>query len=270
MTYDNILQATNYIQTKCSLTPRVGIILGSGLNALADMIEMPTIIPYQEIPFFPISTVKGHEGNLIIGRLADKLVLCMQGRVHYYEGYTMEEVTFPVKVMALLGIKKLIVTNAAGGVREDFNCGDLMLIEDHINRMPNPLIGRNEERLGTRFPSMNNCYDNSLRLLAQNCAKHLNIPLQSGVYVANEGPSFETSAEYKLFRHLGISAVGMSTVPEVIVASWCGIKVLAFSVISNVFDDNPLKSETHQEVLDNVSKASNNLVMLIEEIMKKI
>ncbi len=270
MKYEQILEAKNFIASKTSIVPQIGLILGSGLSPLAKRIQKPTIINYKDIPHFPVSTVKGHAGNLVIGTLHSCNVVCMQGRVHYYEGYTMPEVVFPIRVMALLGIKTLIVTNAAGGVNPSFHTGDIMMITDHINRLPNPLIGENEERLGERFPSMNDAYSKELQQICLSTAKANNIPLQQGIYVGNTGPSFETPAEYKMFRTLGFSAVGMSTVPEVIAAVHCGIKVLGLSVISNVFNENSSEEENHEEVLANVSHASNQLIELIYHIIEHL
>lgn len=270
MKYEQILEAKNFISSKTSLVPQIGLILGSGLSPLAQRIQNPVVINYKDIPHFPVSTVKGHAGNLVIGTLNGRNVICMQGRVHYYEGYTMQEVVFPTRVMALLGIKTLIVTNAAGGVNASFHTGDIMMITDHINRLPNPLIGENEERLGERFPSMNDAYNKELQQLCLSVAKANNISLQQGVYVGNTGPSFETPAEYKMFRALGFSAVGMSTVPEVIAAVHCGIKVLGLSVISNVFNENFTQEESHEEVLSNVNRASNQMIELMDAIIGKL
>lgn len=270
MKYEHILEAKQYILSQIKEIPNIAIILGSGLSPLADKIENPIVIPYKNIPYFPISTVKGHKGNLIFGELNGKKVMCMQGRFHYYEGYSMDEVTIAERVMALMGIKMLIVTNAAGGVNKTFTAGDIMLITDHINLMPNPLIGPNDERFGERFPSMNAAYDKQMQNIAISCAKKLNIDLKQGVYVAGTGPSFETPAEYLMYRNLEISAVGMSTVPEVIVAVHSGIKVLGLSVISNVFNENSDEQQTHQEVLDNVNAATNNMVSLVSEIVANI
>lgn len=270
MKYEQILEAKNFISSKTSLVPQIGLILGSGLSPLAQRIQNPVVINYKDIPHFPVSTVKGHAGNLVIGTLNGHNVICMQGRVHYYEGYTMQEVVFPTRVMALLGVKTLIVTNAAGGVNTSFHTGDIMMITDHINRLPNPLIGENEERLGERFPSMNDAYNKELQHLCLSVAKANNIPLQQGIYVGNTGPSFETPAEYKMFRALGFSAVGMSTVPEVIAAVHCGIKVLGLSVISNVFNENSTQEESHEEVLANVNRASNQMIELIDAIIGQL
>ncbi len=270
MDYNKILEAKNFISSQINATPHIAIILGSGLGPLSSEIQNPIVIKYKDIPYFPISTVEGHIGNLIFGQIGNKNVLCMQGRFHYYEGYTMDEVTFPERVFALLGIKTLIVTNAAGGVNKNFKCGDIMLITDHINFMPNPLIGKNDSRFGERFPSMNNAYDKDLRQLALKEAKKLNISLQQGVYVAGTGPSFETPAEYLMFRSWGASAVGMSTVAEVIVARHCQMKVLGLSIISNVFNEDLDEEQTHKEVLDNVSNATNKMTLLTKNIITNL
>lgn len=270
MYYEQIVEAKDFICSKTTLRPQIAIILGSGLSALAEDIEDKMVIPYKEIPNFPLSTVEGHAGNLVIGKLNGKEIICMQGRFHYYEGYSMQQVTFPVRVMQLLGVNTLIVTNAAGGVNKTFATGDIMLITDHISRMPNPLVGRNDERLGTRFPSMSEVYDRGLISCAENIAKRENITIKKGVYVGNTGPSFETKAEYIMFRTLGISAVGMSTVPEVIVAAHAGMKVLGFSVISNVFNEDIEEEPSHIEVLQNVEKANSNLVKILKGVLEDI
>lgn len=270
MTYENILQTRDYILSHTDRVPTIGLILGSGLSDLADKIEKPIIIPYAQIPNFPVSTVKGHKGNLVIGDLCGKVVFCMQGRFHYYEGYSMEEVTFPIRVMQTMKIKTLVVTNAAGGVNKNFTTGDIMIIKDHISRMPNPLIGPNDDRLGERFPSMSEVYDKNLIRLAKQCAKENKIEIREGVYVGNTGPSFETPAEYIMFRTLGISAVGMSTVPEVIVAAHAGIRVLGLSVISNVFNEQIEEEPAHEEVLQNVANANQKLVLLLSDILSKL
>ncbi|MBO6118751.1 MAG: purine-nucleoside phosphorylase [Bacteroidales bacterium] len=270
MNYTEIYEATKFIESKITAKPSVAVILGSGLSDLANEIDNPVIIKYSEIPHFPVSTVQGHKGNLISGQIKGVNVLCMQGRFHYYEGYTMDEVTFPERIFAAMGIKTLIVTNAAGGVNKNFSCGDIMLITDHINFMPNPLIGKNDERFGVRFPSMNEAYDKNLRQIAIQSAESLGIKLQQGIYVAGTGPSFETPAEYMMYRTIGCSAVGMSTVPEVIVARHCGIKVLGLSVISNVFNEDNNEEQTHDEVLENVNNASKNMVKLVKTIISRL
>lgn len=246
----------------------VGIVLGSGLSNFVDNLEVETTIPYGQIPHFPQSTVKGHKGMLVFGTIGGKRVVCMQGRFHYYEGYTMQEVTFPIRVMKALGIHTLIVTNAAGGVNPDFKVGDIMLIKDHINQMPNPLIGKNFEELGTRFPSMSTIYNQDLREKAKIIAKEENISLQEGVYLATTGPSFETPAEYKFFRTIGADAIGMSTVPEVIVASHSNLNVLGMSVISNVFNPNAIAECTHEEVLEGVNRAGDKMSRIVKRLFE--
>ena len=222
-----------YLKSRISGNPETAIILGSGLGSLADKIEDATIIPYSEIPNFVRSTASGHKGNFICGRLGGKQVLAMQGRFHYYEGYTMEQVTFPIRVMKLLGIRNLFVSNAAGGINTSFKVGNLMIIRDHINMLPNPLIGPNKEEFGTRFPDMTRAYDRTFIQTMEEIAAEKNIPLKKGVYVGLTGPSYETPAEYAFYGKVGGDAIGMSTVPEVIVARHCGIRVFGMSVITN-------------------------------------
>ncbi|MCD8313552.1 MAG: purine-nucleoside phosphorylase [Bacteroidales bacterium] len=218
--------------------PVAGIVLGSGLGKLGESIENATVIPYSEIPGFPVSTAIGHKGNFIGGELGGKFVVAMQGRFHYYEGYPMELVTLPIRVMKVLGIQYLFVSNAAGGVNFDFRIGDLMIIQDHINLMPNPLIGKNLEEFGPRFPDMTRPYDLGLIQKAEAIAAELGLKLRKGVYLAGTGPSYETPAEYKFFRAVGADAVGMSTVPEVIVARHSDIPVFGMSVITNEAHDD--------------------------------
>ena len=215
------------------LVPEVGIVLGSGLGRLADQIENPIVIPYRHIPGFPISTAVGHKGNFIAGTLGGKQVIAMQGRFHFYEGYSMELVTLPIRVMKVLGIKYLFVSNAAGGTNLEYHVGDLMIIRDHINLLPNPLIGPNLDALGTRFPDMTRAYDRNLIALAEKIASEQGIHLHKGIYLASPGPSYETPAEYNYFRTIGADAVGMSTIPEVIVARHGDIPVFGMSVITN-------------------------------------
>lgn len=271
MVNDRILEATTYIKNKLNSTPTIGLILGSGLGVLADEITEATTIPYEEIPHFPVSTVSGHAGQLVIGRLREKQVIAMQGRFHFYEGYSMEEVTFPVRVMRKLGVSHLIVTNAAGGINENYHAGDLMFITDHINNMgTNPLIGKNDESQGVRFPDMSNAYDPSLISMAEKCANDNGITYRKGVYVGNTGPSYETPAEIKMLRLLGGDAVGMSTVPEVIVANHVGMKVLGISCISNMAAgilDQPL---SHEEVIETTDKVRSNFLALVKEIVSTI
>ena len=233
-TTDRIEGAARHISSRLEgRVPQVGIVLGSGLGKLADTIEDATVIPYRDIPGFPVSTAIGHKGNFIVGTLGGKTVLAMQGRFHFYVGYGMDLVTLPIRVMSRLGIKYLFVSNAAGGANPDFNVGDLMVIKDHINLMPNPLIGPNLDDFGPRFPDMTAPYDLGLIAKAEEIAASMGISLRKGVYLASTGPSYETPAEVRYFRSIGADAVGMSTVPEVIVARHCGIPVFGMSVITN-------------------------------------
>ncbi len=218
--------------------PLAGIVLGSGLGKLADKIENPVVIPYSEIPGFPVSTAVGHKGNFIGGTLGGKFIVAMQGRFHYYEGWPMDSVTLPIRVMKVLGIQYLFVSNAAGGVNFNFRIGDLMIIRDHINLLPNPLVGKNLDEFGPRFPDMTRPYDLKLIALAERIAADMGLRLHKGVYIAGTGPSYETPAEYKFFRLAGADAVGMSTIPEVIVARHSSIPVFGMSVITNEAHDD--------------------------------
>lgn len=236
---ERIMKAAEYVRARLGgQKPSVGIVLGSGLGKLADRIEDAVAVPYREIPGFPVSTAIGHKGNFIFGRLGGRNVLAMQGRFHYYEGYPMELVTLPIRVMKVLGIEYLFVSNAAGGVNFDFKVGDLMVIRDHINLLPNPLVGRNMDDFGPRFPDMTRPYDPHLISLAGTVAAELGIALKQGVYLAGTGPSYETPAEYRYFRMIGADAVGMSTIPEVIVARHSSIPVFGMSVITNEAHDD--------------------------------
>lgn len=263
-----IQTAVSYIREKLAKQPRIGLILGSGLGVLAEDISEPVKIPYNEIPGFPVSTVEGHAGQLVCGQLSGVEVIAMQGRFHYYEGYSMEKVTFPVRVMKELGIDKLIVTNAAGGVNESFTPGDLMIITDHINNMgTNPLIGPNDAKYGVRFPDMSSAYSKELRKIAKEAAGKLAIDVKEGVYVGNPGPVYETPAEVRMVRVMGGDAVGMSTVPEVIVATHAGIEVLGISCISNMAAgilDQPL---SHDEVIETTEKVKSSFLSLVNEIV---
>jgi purine-nucleoside phosphorylase len=268
---ENIEKASNYILEKTNYKPEIGLILGSGLGALADEIEDAEFYPYSEIPHFPISTVQGHAGRLVIGKLKGKTVIAMQGRFHYYEGYTMQEVTFPIRVMKLLGIKTLIVTNAAGAVNENYKPGDLMLIKDHINLSGNnPLIGKNLENFGTRFPDMSDPYNKILGEKVKGIAKKLNVPLQEGVYACMSGPTYETPAEIKMIRILGSDAVGMSTVPEVIVANHSGVKVVGVSCITNMAAGILEQPLNHKEVMETSEIAREKFVKLMKGIIETI
>ncbi len=234
-----INEAVEYLKGRLpQQKPLVGIVLGSGLGKLADKIEHPTVIKYTDIPNFAKSTAIGHKGNVIAGYLGGKFVIAMQGRFHYYEGYPMEKVTLPIRVMIKLGIQYLFVSNAAGGVNYDFKVGDLMIIRDHINKLPNPLVGPNLDEFGPRFPDMTRPYDLKLIAKVEDIAKRLNIPIKKGVYLAGTGPSYETPAEYKFFRLIGGDAIGMSTIPEVIVARHSNIPVFGVSVITNEAHDD--------------------------------
>lgn len=250
--------------------PFAGIVLGSGLGKLAEKIENPTVIPYKEIPGFPVSTAVGHKGNFIAGELGGKFVLAMQGRFHYYEGYTMDLVTLPIRVMKVLGIQYLFVSNAAGGVNYDFKVGDLMVITDHINHLPNPLVGPNLEEFGPRFPDMTRPYDPSLRAKAFQIAEELGIPLKQGVYFAGTGPSYETPAEYKYFRLIGADVVGMSTIPEVIVARHSSIPVFGVSVVTNEAHDDYAEDYVNDadDVVVAADAAADKMTLLFTELIR--
>lgn len=271
MDADTIHTSASYIKEKITVQPKIGLILGSGLGVLADEIMKQVNIPYENIPNFPVSTVEGHVGQLVIGELSGVAVIAMQGRFHFYEGYSMKQVTFPVRVMKALGVEKLIVTNAAGGVNENFTPGDLMLISDHINHMgTNPLIGRNDSRLGVRFPDMTNAYCKQLRDKARETAKQLNMNVQEGVYVGFTGPTYETPAEVRMARFMGGDAVGMSTVPEVMVARHAQMDVLGISCISNMAAgilDQPL---SHDEVIETTEKVKADFLRFVKELVRII
>jgi purine-nucleoside phosphorylase len=255
LTHAQVCEAADSIRQRTSHRPQIGLILGSGLNSLADSIQNADRIPYTDIPHFPTPSVVGHAGQLVIGELAGHTVAAQQGRSHAYEGHSLQRVTFPIRVMAALGARALIVTNAAGGINAGFQAGDLMLIKDHIGLMAmvggNPLWGPNDDSMGPRFPAMNQAYDRELRRLARNVADAQGISLREGVYCGLGGPTFETPAEIRFLRLIGADAVGMSTVPEVIVARHSGLRVLGFSGISNVAVDDPDAKEmaNHEEVL---------------------
>ncbi|MEC2307362.1 purine nucleoside phosphorylase I, inosine and guanosine-specific [Bacillus atrophaeus] len=265
-----IEQAAAFIKQHAPQSPKIGLILGSGLGILADEIEGAVKLKYEEIPDFPVSTVEGHAGQLVFGTLEGVSVVAMQGRFHFYEGYSMDKVTFPVRVMKELGVEALIVTNAAGGINTAFRAGDLMIITDHINFMgTNPLIGPNEADFGVRFPDMSSAYDKDLSQLAEKMAQELQIPVQKGVYTAVTGPSYETPAEVRFLRTLGSDAVGMSTVPEVIVAKHAGLRVLGISCISNAAAgilDQPL---SHDEVMEVTEKVKAGFLKLVKAVIAK-
>ena len=264
-----IKETASFISNKTKFNPEIGIILGTGLGGLVSEIEIEHTIPYNEIPNFPVSTVEGHSGRLILGTLGNKNVVAMQGRFHFYEGYTMEKVTFPVRVMKLLGIKNLIVSNASGGVNPDYEVGDLMILEDHICLIPNPLIGENIDELGPRFPDMSEPYDKNLIKLAENIAAKNNLPVKKGVYIALTGPTLETPAEYKHMRIIGGDTVGMSTAPEVIVARHMNIPCFAMSVITDLGVEGKIQKVTHEEIQKVSEVAEPKLTLIIKELISK-
>ncbi|MEG1002469.1 MAG: purine-nucleoside phosphorylase [Clostridium sp.] len=272
MDLSNTAKATaDFILEKSKYKPEIGLILGSGLGSLADLIEEPEFYPYEELPNFPVSTVQGHEGRLVIGKLEGKVVVAMQGRFHFYEGYSMQVITFPVRVMKMLGVEKLIVTNAAGSVNTEFKPGDLMIITDHINYSgANPLIGKNLDDFGPRFPDMSSAYSPRLRAIAKETAKNLGIDIKEGVYTMFSGPTYETPAEVKMARIFGSDAVGMSTVPEVIVANHSGMEILGISCLTNMAAgilDQPLN---HAEVIETSNKVKKSFMALTRELIKNL
>lgn len=266
-----INEAKDYIFDKVGSAPEIALVLGSGLGDMAEEAESKTVIDYKDIPNFPVSTVQGHKGRLVFGTIRGKKVVFMQGRFHFYEGYGMEEVVFPIWVFKALGVKKLVVTNAAGGVNTNFKPGDLMLINDHINYTNNnPLIGPNIEEFGPRFPDMSEAYSKEMTDVVRRCAKAVDIKLQEGTYIFLTGPSYETPAEIKACRILGADAVGMSTVPEVITANHCGIMTIGISCITNMAAgilDQPLN---HKEVMETADRVKDNFTKLIKSVIESI
>ncbi len=268
---ERIKESADYIRKQVKTVPEAGIILGTGLGGLVREIKTECEIPYNEIPNFPVSTVEGHKGQLIFGELGGKAIVAMQGRFHFYEGYSMHEVTFPVRVMQALGIKVLFVSNASGGLNPGFEVGDIMFITDHINLMgTNPLIGRNNDALGPRFPDMSEAYDRRILDMASNIASRSGIPFRTGVYAGVTGPTFETPAEYRYIHILGADAVGMSTVPEVIVARHMSLPVFAVSVISDLGVPGKIVEVSHQIVIDAASKAEPRMTRIISELLEEI
>ena len=268
---EKIKQTTNFIQKQIDFVPEVGIILGTGLGNLTNEIDIKFTIPYKSIPNFPVSTVEGHSGQLIFGTLGNKKVVAMQGRFHYYEGYTMKEVTFPIRVLKMLGIKLLVLSNASGGMNPDFKIGDMMIITDHINMMgDNPLLGKNYDELGPRFPDMHIPYDKELIKKGIEIAKKNNVNYQLGVYVAVTGPTYETPAEYKLYRILGGDAVGMSTVPEVIVARHMDIPCFAVSVITDLGVEGKIMEISHQEIIEAAKATEPKMTQVIKELIATV
>ncbi len=267
---EKIKQSVAFIQEKTKFEPELGIILGTGLGGLVREIDIQHVLDYQDIPNFPLSTVEGHHGRLIFGMLSGKKVVAMQGRFHFYEGYSIQEVTFPVRVMKYLGIKHLIVSNASGGVNPDFEIGDIMIITDHINLIPNALIGKNYSELGPRFPDMSEPYDKELITKAENIAKRLGIKVQKGVYVGVTGPTLETPAEYYYFRIIGGDTVGMSTTPEVIIARHMSIPCFAISIITDLGVPGKIVKVTHEDVQKIASQSEPKMTMIIKELVKEI
>ncbi|SHE70426.1 purine-nucleoside phosphorylase [Marinitoga hydrogenitolerans DSM 16785] len=267
----NVREAAEYIKSKISDKPEIAIVLGSGLHGIADKLENPLNISYTDIPNFPVSTAPGHKGELLFGKISGKNVMLMNGRFHYYEGYTMKEVTFPIRVMQELGVKILIVTNAAGGMNPNFEVGNPCLITDQINFMgDNPLIGQNCEEWGPRFPDMSEAYDKDLTEMAISTAKKLGIPIYTGVYLGITGPTFETPAELKMMRNFGADLVGMSTVPEVIVANHAGIKVLGFSAVTDKAVPDELKPVTAEEVIEIANKTGEKIADIILALLGEL
>lgn len=263
--------AKAYIQSRVSVEPRIGLILGSGLGELANEIENAVKIPYESIPHFPVSTVEGHAGQLVVGELKGKPVLAMQGRFHYYEGYSMQEVTFPVRVMKALGVRQLFVTNACGGMNPSFKPGDLMLIKDHLNLTgANPLIGANEPTLGPRFPDMSRAYTPELLALAKETASALGFEVQEGVYAGITGPNYMTPAELVMLRRLGADAVGMSTVPEAIVASHMAMQVIGISCVTDMAIGEELEPLSHEQVIEVANRTKPKFISLVKEIVAKL
>lgn len=269
--YDAIQKSAHYIQANTRHQPKVALVLGSGLGSLADEIQNPSIFPYSDIPGFPVSTVKGHAGQLVIGDLDGQVVVAMQGRLHFYEGYSMQEITFPIRVFKALGAETLIVTNASGGINPLLYAGALMFIKDHINFMgDNPLIGPNDERLGTRFPDMLHAYDKGLLTLAQNVAKKLKIRAFTGIHSAVTGPTFETAAEIKMLSILGADTIGMSTIPEVIVAVHAQMRVLGVAAITDMAMANPEIPITHEDVIKVANEIKPRFIKLIRGILAEM
>lgn len=269
--YQQLVETTAFIRSRISTEASIGIILGSGLGNLATEIKTDIAIPYSDIPHFPVSTVEGHSGKLILGELNGVKVWVMQGRFHFYEGYTAQQVCYPVRVMHMLGVKTLLLSNAAGGVNAAFSVGDLMIIHDHISLFTiNPLLGKNEEKLGTRFPDMSEPYSKAIIQTAKEIAATNNILVHEGVYLGVTGPTFETRAEYKLIKAVGGDAVGMSTVQESIAAIHCGMQVFAISVITDLGIREEENTITHDEVLQAAKDAEPKLTLLFKELVKRV
>lgn len=271
MLIERVKKTVEYIQKKTELRPEIAVVLGSGLGAFAEELEDAAVIPYGEIPNFMVATAPGHNGHLVIGRMCGKEILCMQGRFHYFEGYDLKDVVYPIRVMKMLGIQKLVVTNSCGGIDLTFNPGDLMLIEDHINLLGNnPLIGSNEEEFGVRFTDMSEAYNKEIRDVIQSAAGELGIELKKGIYCAYTGPTYETPAEIRMMRGMGASAVGMSTVPEVITANHCGIKVAAISCITNMAAGILPQALSSEEVIETADRVKETFMALLKKTMENL
>ena len=266
--WEQVQETVSYIKEKTNFTPEYGVILGSGLGSFTDDIQIEFTLSYSEIPNFPVSTVEGHKGALVFGTIGAKKVVAMQGRFHFYEGYSMKEVTFPVRVMKFLGVEKLIVSNASGGVNPNYNVGDIVLIKDHVNMMPeHPLRGKNDERFGPRFVNMSEPYSRKMILKAKELAENLNIKVQDGIYLGLQGPTFETLAEYTMVKNIGADCVGMSTVPEVIVARHMEMETFGLSVITDMGDEDSIETISHNEVLEAAKNAEPKVRILIKELI---
>jgi purine-nucleoside phosphorylase len=269
--WNHVQEASQAVRTRWSGAPRLGIVLGTGLGALAHEIEAEAILPYSDIPHFPRSTVESHKGQLVCGTLAGHSVMAMEGRFHLYEGYTAAQVTFPIRVMKELGCRYLIVSNACGGLNPLFRKGDLMVIEDHINLLGhNPLIGPNDERLGPRFPDMIEPYDRALQAIAMQAALDEKVPVQRGVYAAMTGPNLETRAEYRFLRAIGADVIGMSTIPEVIVAVHCGLRTLGFSIVTDMCLADALKPVSIEEIIAVANEAELKLRTIVRRVLGRL
>ncbi len=266
--WEQVQETVNQIKEKINFTPEYGVILGSGLGNFTDEMEVAYTLPYNEIINFPVSTVQGHKGALVFGTIGDKKIVAMQGRFHFYEGYSMTEVTFPVRVMKFLGVEKLVVSNASGGVNPNYKVGSIVMITDHINMTPeHPLRGKNDERFGPRFVNMSEPYSRKMIAKATEIAKELNIEVQEGIYLGLQGPTFETLAEYKMVKILGADCVGMSTVPEVIVARHMDLETFGISVITDMGDAESIGTISHDEVLEAAKNAEPKVRSLIKELI---
>jgi len=266
--WEQVQETVSFIKAKTNFTPEYGVILGSGLGSFTDDIQIEFTLPYTDIPNFPVSTVEGHKGALVFGTIGTKKVVAMQGRFHYYEGYSMQEVTFPVRVMKYLGVEKLIVSNASGGVNPNYKVGDIVIIKDHINMVPeHPLRGKNDERFGPRFVNMSEPYSKKMIAVAKELALKNDIELKDGIYLGLQGPTFETLAEYKMVKILGADCVGMSTVPEVIVARHMDVETFGVSVITDMGNEESIETISHEEVLEAARKAEPKVRMLIKELI---